>query len=248
MQLLVDKLIAAGKTEVMVARVPPAWGGSSTSNRFSDPLNASRNQLIQEYNRVITSELVNVTPGPDFFSFLLSPTINRFSLFSDHLHPNALGFVVMAILWENAVTGSTIQPFILDNIVPAGYQQNLLEVGDAYYIDRTYTLTSIPAFLRDGIWIMTANADKSNSSNSYLSFTVDRNVTIYVAYDSRATSLPNWMGGFTDTGETLGVTDSGSSLHLYRKNYPEGVVTLGGNRAAGASGASSNYLVIIVEN
>jgi len=226
----------------MIARVPPAWGSSN-------PLNASRNRLIQEYNSVITSELVNATSGPDFFSFLLSPTINRSSLFSDSVHPNALGFVVMAILWENAVTGSTIQPFILDNIVPANYQQNLLEAGDAYYIDRTYTLTSIPALLQNGIWIMTANADKSNSSDSYLSFTVDRNVTIYVAYDPRATSLPNWMGGFTDTGRTLGVTDPGTSfLRLYRKNYPNGTVTLGGNRAAGASGANSNYLVIVVED
>jgi hypothetical protein len=41
--------------------------------------------------------------GPDFYDYFLGGGHNRFSLFSDIWHPNALGHVVMAHLWHNAI-------------------------------------------------------------------------------------------------------------------------------------------------
>ena len=118
-------------------------------------------------------------------------------------------------------------------------------------MDENYTLNAIPSILDNGVWIMTDNASTGNNSSSYISFTTSRAATVYIAYDGGATSLPNWMGSFSNTGFTLGTTDSFSPvLNLYSRFYNAGTITLGGNMAsgAGANGANSNYIVIVVPN
>jgi lysophospholipase L1-like esterase len=256
MQALVNTLPSG--MHAVVALVPPVFAASSSSTPYADPLSATRNTINQEYNSVIKNELQNIQVGPDLFSAFLTPTQNLFSLFTDHIHPNGLGYAYLAYLWHNALNpGSSVElPFILGNLTPstaAPYlKQNLLEVGDWYYSDTHFTLASIPAELDGGVWIMTANADKSNTSASYLSFEVDRPVTVYIAYDAGATAIPDWLkpaNGFSSTGTQLTVSGdaSTSQLDLYSKNYPAGSVTdLGGNLAAGANGANSNYLVIVI--
>jgi hypothetical protein len=132
-------------------------------------------------------------------------------------------------------------------------KQNLLEIGDAYYVDEGFTLTSIPdgLGLEDGVWIMTANADRTKTGNTYISFNVDRNVTVYVAYDHDPSdpnqALPAWLSNFTDTGQQLGVSQSGVKMRLYKANYPKGKIVLDGNLASGAAGAKANYLAIVVQ-
>jgi chitodextrinase len=253
MQILVDKIVASGKTPV-VGLVPPVF-------QSSDPLNTTRNQTIQEYNSVISNELTDIVPGPDLFSYFLSPTVNRSSLFGDPYHPNSLGHVVNAHLWNNALTGSTFLPFVLNDIVPGSYKQNLIELGNKYYIDIdvNYTLldvldngvslNSIPTELIDGRWINTANSDKDIDTDNFLSFYADRNVTVYVAYDAGATLLPDWLSTFTETTLQFETTDPATPLlDLYRADNMSGNITLGGNKSGGASGALSNYIVIVVEN
>jgi lysophospholipase L1-like esterase len=251
MQALINTLNAAGKT-VSIARVPPVFGSGGVP--FPNPLTAARNtNYVQPYNSVIATELTGYQTGPDLFSYFLSAAVNRFSLFADTLHFNALGHLVFAHLWHNALNpGSAVpMPFILDELNPsttAPYlKQNLLEVGDTYYVDRTFTLTSIPSALSDGRWIMTADSDANNTSSSYISFSVDRPVTVYIAYDAGASSLPDWMSSYSDTGLTLGTTDPDSPmLNVYGRSYSTGNVILGGNMAAGANGSDSHYLTIVV--
>lgn len=250
MQSLIDTLNAAGKT-VYIARIPPVFGNPPP---FADPANAAVNiNYVQPYNNVVTNQLTGRQVGPDFYAYFLGAGQNRYSLFSNVWHPNALGYTVMAALWHNILNaGAPVAlPFVLDNLVPstsAPYvKQNLLEVGDAYYVDTNYTLNAIPPALANGRWIMTANADVGNTSSNYVSFTVDRAVTVYVAYDAQAATLPNWMNTFSNTGLTLGTTDPFSpTLKLYSRVYSAGSITLGGNSAAGASGSNSNYVAIIV--
>lgn len=63
----------------------------------------------------------------------------------------------------------------------------------------------------------------------------------------RATALPNWMSGFTETGEVVTTTDG--NRNVYRATFTAGsTVTLGGNLAAGASGSKSNYSVVVTSN
>ncbi len=244
MQLIIDKILAAGATPI-VARVSPAFG-------TADPLNSTQNLLIQEYNQVIETELTGHTLGPDFFEFFLNETVMRPGLFVDSVHPNALGFVVMANLWYSNLQGISPPqvPFILEDLVPLDYQQNIMEPGDFYYTDeQQHLLQSIPTLLDDGIWIMTANQDASDTGSDTLSFQADRSVTVHVLYDDGAASVPDWMAGFTDTGLTVPTTNPNTPLyHVYSHIFPSGTITLGGNMASGASGAQSNYVVVVKEN
>ena len=256
MQTLLDKVVAqAGKT-AFVALVPPIFTSPA------DPLSSTTNSYVQLYNSVLTgliNNLPNVEPGPDFFTFFLGSGTyqNLFSLFSDALHPNALGYLVMAYLWRKAITGIGGPPFILNNLslstVAPFLKQNLLETGNKYYVDESYTLTNIPSGLglANGRWIMTANSDVGNTDSVYVSFDVDRSVTVYVAYDLGA-AIPDWLSssnGFNFTGSQLSTSNpSVPTMNLYSKTYTTaGTISLGGNQADGATGAA-NYIVIVVEN
>jgi hypothetical protein len=121
--------------------------------------------------------------------------------------------------------------------------------GDVVYIDRSYRYNSVPAAVEGAVYIRTANTDKNATSTSFLSFSVNQDVTVYVVYGVRGTparggSLPNWLSGWTNTGLTIGTTDV--AHRLYSRDFVAGAVSLGGNMAAGAKGANSNYTVVIV--
>ena len=248
MQLLVDKLTARGK-DVYVSLVPPVFTAAN-------PLNATRNNLIREYNAVIETELANIEARrPDVFDFFLNASTNRFSLFADELHPNALGYVVLSKLWHNALTGDTALPFILDALSPSTaapfLKQNLIEVGDACYVDESYVISSLPPGFDNGRWIMTANGDRTNTDANYLSFHTDASVTVYIAYDANAESPPDWLATrFSDTGLQVGTSNpTAPFMTLFASNGAlSGDIRLGGNLAAGASGAQAHYLVIVLKN
>ena len=256
MQSLINTITATGK-EAWIALTPPVFGSSSSTTPYSDPATAPHNtDYIQEYNQVISTELTNRQIGPNFYAYFLGGGSNRYSFFDDNLHPNSLGHMIMAYLWFNALNPGSPKPlpFVLHGLVPSTVapflKQNLIESGDSYYVDQSFAITgNIPAELTDGRWIMTANADKSKTTTDYVSFNVDRPVTVYIAYDAGATQLPNWMSGYSNTGLTLDTTDPLSPiLNLYSANYTAGTVTLGGNLASGAIGANSNYIAIVVAN
>lgn len=235
MQDVVNEVFASGKT-AWVGSVPPIFTEDGSPNVIL-------NNRIELYNERIA--LLDVELGPNFYDYFLGH--NRSSLFADTGHPNGLGHAVMAYLWHNVLNPShPVQPpLVLEDLNRPTYKQNLLEVGNEYYIDETFTLTDIPPDLDNDIWIMTANADRTNSTPGFLSFIVDRNVTVYVAYDSGAV-LPDWLlTFFTDTGLQVGTTNG--VLHLYSRDYASGsMIEVDGNSAGGGTGAS-NYIVIVAE-
>lgn len=255
---LVDDMQAVGIDPVL-AKMPPIFGQDGTA--YPDPFSAStRNATALEFNNAI-GEVVSergLLAGPDFYDDFLGGGVNRYSLFRDFLHPNSLGYVWMSNAWKQVVAPDGTTVFVLDGVCvrrtssacvnPTPYKQNLRTLGDTYYLDRTYTLTSIPAMLDGGVWLLTENDDKTNSRSDYLEFAVDRDVDVYVAFTTTVTTLPNWLQGFEDTTESLGVTAGSPTLRLYREFYTSGsLVTLGGNVAAGiAGGGNNNYVVIVV--
>jgi len=263
MQDLIDSICPATSClpgeDIYIASVPPRWGVTVSSTPFTNPTTTSQNILILDYNTVISSELTKINQGPDFNSYFLGSSFSRLSLFDDNLHPNSLGYAAMAKLWDNSQSGDTIAPFILNSLcirtvsiacdLPILYKQNYVTAGDSYYIDRAYSVTTIPAVLNGGIWIKTALADKANSRDDYISFTVDRDVDVYIAYFPGATTLPTWLTTFTDTGLEIVVTAGTPTLHLYKQTFSSGSnIILGGNIAAGVSGAiNNNYIVIVKE-
>ena len=239
MQNLIDSI--PSYITAWVGLIPPAFQPDGSPD-------TTRNQLIEEYNAVINGTdpdpLTGHQEGPDFFSFFL----NRHSLFTDQVHPNGFGHVLIAYLWHNVLDPANPMsiPLILENLYPLDYKQNLLEVGDEYYNDESYILASIPSGLglENGIWVMTANADRFNADLAFLSFDVDRSVTVYVAYDSGALP-PAWLSGWND--EQLQVETTNGALNLYSKTFLGGTIDLPGNHADDGTG-TANYIVIVVEN
>ncbi|HIP52503.1 MAG TPA: DUF1080 domain-containing protein [Chromatiales bacterium] len=268
MQAMITALQGKGITPY-VAKIPPAWrdtGGSAISN---DPWNLARNVIIRDYNDAIENDLTGINPGPDLFSaFLENGGINLISLFSDsYLHFNALGMNYKAALFHNAVypANPIPLPFILKNLQPSTsapwLKQNLLEEGDYYYMRRSGTnaeqgtpdptkkLASIPAYMKSGVWVMTAEEDDSDTSANYASFEVDRAVTVYVAYAQGAT-LPTWLSTWQATGDQVTVSGDPdtTTFDVYQKGFnANDTVTLGGNNE-GPGDAPSNYLVSVVPN
>ena len=123
---------------------------------------------------------------------------------------------------------------------------NGLVFGARAYTDRPYTYNNLPAMVQGATYVMTPNNDKSRTSDPFLTFTVNVPVTVYVAYDVRATALPGWMSGWANTGQALGTSDVGHDL--FSMDFVAGAVSLGGNKSSGALGAGSNYTVVVVPN
>ena len=83
-------------------------------------------------------------------------------------------------------------------------------------------------------------------SHIFLKFSVNNNVKVYVAYDQRATTYPNWLtSSFTKTNQYIGVTDGAQRLVLWVQRFRQGEITLGANMAAGAVEPRSMYIVIL---
>ncbi|MBD3343939.1 MAG: DUF1593 domain-containing protein [Chitinivibrionales bacterium] len=131
--------------------------------------------------------------------------------------------------------------------VPQGYEPSVLGPGVEYYTDRSYTISSVPADLEGYAFIKTANNDAGNTSGQ-LCFDIDGPATLYIAYDNRATALPEWLSTWTKTDLRIECTDAAMGhFDLYRNIVSSAqTICLGANMASPASGGGSMYLVIAV--
>ncbi len=116
----------------------------------------------------------------------------------------------------NAVYVNTTQ---VSDIHPTGYQVSKLNVGNQYYIDRTFTLTAIPDEYKGLYMIKTRNDDKKTTNLGFY-FNLCSNADIYVAYDYRLEPSPtSWIRTYftLDTGKTISVNDGyGGYLNIWK--------------------------------
>jgi hypothetical protein len=97
-----------------------------------------------------------------------------------------------------------------------------------------------------GVW---ADLDNDGPAD-YLKFLMPFDGTVYVAYDSRAVSLPYWMDGFADTGDAIQTSLATQPLlMIYAKPFAAGdCVALGANKADGFTGDTvSNFILFYGE-
>lgn len=131
-------------------------------------------------------------------------------------------------------------------ITPLTYDPARINVGDRYYVDRQYTVSDLPPEYQGSWWVRTANDDKSQTVSDWLRFSVDRDAIVYVGYDQRAGSPPDWLtAAFVPTGTGPASNDAATPFVMYARDVPAGEVVLGGNLASGASGARANYAVLV---
>jgi hypothetical protein len=126
------------------------------------------------------------------------------------------------------------------------FVETTLSEGMTHFTDRSYTLTSVPSQYIGMDMIKTPNDERSRTCGSgYITFTMPSDGTVYIAYDRRATSLPNWASGFSDTLDDIDTSLSKQGwLDVYSRDYTAGsCVDLGCNKGPGYGGSGSNYLV-----
>lgn len=131
---------------------------------------------------------------------------------------------------------------IVGSMSKAMYCVDRLSVGDALYLDREYTLATLPEALEDLLWIKTMNDDKTNQSENFLEFDLNNKATLYLAYDAAIENLPTWMDDFDRT--ILKIVDSrGVAFDVYARDYKAGHIVLGGNQGA----SDDNMYMILLE-
>lgn len=120
-------------------------------------------------------------------------------------------------------------------------QYNLQE-GNTVFGDRAYTFTSVADSVRGAEWIRTACDSKAYNAD-LASFTTESNVIVYVALDTRITTVPQWLNSWTLTRGTI--TDNETNpvtLAIYYKEFSAGnTIVLGNNGGTSAV----NYVVAV---
>lgn len=123
------------------------------------------------------------------------------------------------------------------------YTLDTATVGALAYIDRQYTLKTIPGFLVGYDYIRTANDDKGVVDSAFLTVTVSVPVRVYVALDDRV-PIPSWMSSWQTTTHSIWINIGTIPYNLYWADFLAGHVVLGGNEGAGWN--TSMYLVVVV--
>ena len=134
------------------------------------------------------------------------------------------------------------------------YKVGKLDVGSSLYTDRAFLATSVPDYLKGASFVQTAMDDKKEADKFELITYMKKQSVVYVAYDLRATVLPDWLKNWHKTGDIIGTNDPKlKHLEVYSKlvdsyQYYPYPFLLGGNLASPAVGAQSNYIVAAVES
>lgn len=141
------------------------------------------------------------------------------------------------------VSVSNVTACIINLTVASGRAydvENRLADGTQAYIDRSFAYSDVPTWLEDATYIKTANDDKLNQADPFLSFDLSQAASVYVAHDNRYQIKPDWLLEFADTGEDLTIDVPFSIFH---KVFPAGTVILGSNVHPAEPG--SMYTVIV---
>jgi hypothetical protein len=211
----------------------------STTTTFNDDLYDMAQDRIDSGDRI---EIVDMEYGADI-DYREQPTGDM----NNDLHPWATGYEKMADVWFSGLQAILSVPDPPTCTLDSRFQETTLSNGIEYYTDRIYTIESVPGSYVGMDMIKTPNDDRNFTTVRYhLTFELSSDAIVYVAYDSRATSLPNWMSGFSNTGDRIYTSlPTQPYLEVYSKAYYDGdCVNLGANKAPGFSGDTvSNYIV-----
>ncbi|WP_161488034.1 glycoside hydrolase family 2 TIM barrel-domain containing protein [Sedimentisphaera cyanobacteriorum] len=94
------------------------------------------------------------------------------------------------------------------------YNIKKLEKGARIYTDRDYSVTDYPVSLK-GAYLVAGSNDDKHKKDLRLKINLPKPAALYVAYDSRQTSLPQWLKKWEKTGKTISTTDA--EFELYSK-------------------------------
>ncbi|MEY3173991.1 MAG: hypothetical protein RLZZ436_1905 [Planctomycetota bacterium] len=120
-----------------------------------------------------------------------------------------------------------------------------LRPGAVIFSDRYYKFRTVPAELVGADLIRTANDDDGAQGDDWLQFELLVPATVIVGLDERTKEVPSWLTrGYEPLQEQLGADHW--QMRLFRRNFPAGPVSLGGNTENGQPGGKSHYTVILL--
>ena len=121
----------------------------------------------------------------------------------------------------------------ITEISDSKYKPALLKEGDEYYTDKKYEIETIPQELQGMLWLKTQQDDHDSKKN--VSFTISSPARIFIGYDKRAGTIPDWMNPWAYWGE--GITtenDKATPFRIYYRDFETGKVELGSNNKSKA--------------
>jgi len=100
----------------------------------------------------------------------------------------------------------------------------------------------MPSAYSGSALVRPANDSKAYTGTTLVSFTVNTAATVCIACDDRATSIPSWMTGWTDTGNSI-VDNNSVTYSVFSKAFASGAtVSLGNN---GQTSGCCQYFIIV---
>lgn len=240
-----------------------AEGSFSTLADLEPPLLTDVTPIALDTLVAVFSETIDSLTATDEDNYKILQGIQVLSaaLLHDHrsvrlktgLHQEGLYYTLIARqIQDRSAEGNVLGPnnyksyrfgetFEISSIAPSNYSQDYLHIGDYYYLDRDYTLESIPIDYQGLMWLRTRNDDKMLATNNFLSFAINTPATIYVGYDTGIAAVPAWLSSWTNTGDQI-LTSDDMPFSIYSKAFAEGSVTLGANYG---DSHSSMYIVLL---
>ena len=117
-----------------------------------------------------------------------------------------------------------------------------LDNGSKAYVDSDSTYSNLPDSLKNATYIRTSINDRTSTTKAFISFTVNKDVTVCIAYDNRIPK-PSWLPVKNRTEADLAIGNE--VMSIYARFFRAGKkVKLGGNEG---DINSNMYTVIIVE-
>jgi hypothetical protein len=114
--------------------------------------------------------------------------------------------------------------------------------GSTIFGDRTFTCATLPSEL-SGAEVILTSCDSKFYDGELAEFTAGADITVSAAIDSRVENIPEWLSGWTNSGQSL-TTSNDLTMNIYQKNFKSGeTVTLGTN---GQSSYCVNYTVLVI--
>ena len=148
--------------------------------------------------------------------------------------------------WESL----SITEIVAKSHRPYGVAQTSATLGLNAYLNSSVLFNTIPKRLRNALWVTTDFRDvkSSGSATDFLTFSVDQDVTVYVAHDDRFERRPEWLESWTDTTDNLGLfqEDSVRTASVLSKSFKAGHITLGGNLAIDEAAPPNERLMYLV--
>jgi hypothetical protein len=212
--------------------------------QFNESINEQSATLANNYVIFPAIEITNAA--------LLGPSLVSLTTLS---HSQNVGYSLQVNNIKDIATNQNImsnQPPVsytyseslrVENLSKPSYFTRYSTVSDSLYSDRSYVINSVPPQLKDLLWIVTSNDDKTSFDKDFLSFSTNQLTTLYVAYEIEAVNnnlLPSWLAGWKNTG--LIIQSNDTDFVCFQKHFLSPQIELGANEG---NNSSSMYLILL---